>query len=98
VTWFWCDEGTDNGPICEQEILPLDLFTRPGEFCAREVLPALARTLTWALADLARVSARRRPQYEAAVTHERPIATKQHSFRGGWSLYHWSVVPVPAAA
>lgn len=80
VTWFWCDEGTDTGPICEQEILPIDLFTRPGEFYAREVLPALARTLTWALADLARGIVRRRPQNEAAATYERPIA-KEHPAR-----------------
>ena len=72
VTWFWAAEGYDTGDICEQEVLPLDLSVRPRDFYERGVIPAMVRTLAYAIGDISEGVIRRRPQNEAAATYEPP--------------------------
>ena len=73
VTWFWCSEGFDEGDICEQEIVKLDLTVRPGEFYKNEIIPAMLTTLRRAIEDLKRDVVRKVPQNHNAATYEKKL-------------------------
>jgi len=73
ATWFWADAGIDTGDICEQEIVRIDHTLRPREFYERDVIPAMTRTLTRALNDIARGRIRRVPQLERHATYDSRI-------------------------
>ncbi len=70
VTWFWCDEGIDTGPICEQEAVLL----KPGESAGRayhaRFIPAGLRALTRALAAIKRGEITKIEQSEELATYD----------------------------
>ena len=43
VTWFWCDDGLDTGPICEQEPVLLMPGESPGRAYHTRFVPAGVR-------------------------------------------------------
>ncbi len=73
VTWFWCSDGYDEGDICEQDIVALNLNIRPREFYQTEIIPALIRTLERSIENLKRDHIRRVPQNHSAATYEKKI-------------------------
>lgn len=73
ATWFWADSGLDTGDICEQEIVKIDHSARPRDFYERDVIPAMTRTLTRALIDIALGRIRRVPQVEQHATYDQMI-------------------------
>ncbi|MDX9747402.1 MAG: formyltransferase family protein [Paludibacter sp.] len=70
ATWFWANDKYDSGDICEQEILTIDYSLSPREYYNAHVIPALARTLTRALAAIERGHIRRIPQIERYSSHD----------------------------
>ena len=70
VTWFWANERMDEGDICEQEVVPLVTGLKPGDFYRFVVIPAMLRTLRFALREMQEGVFRRRPQNQEAATYE----------------------------
>lgn len=70
ATWFWCAEGWDAGPVCEQEVVVLC----PGESAGRayhtRFVPAAIRALERCLAGVNAGRPRRIEQDEALATYE----------------------------
>lgn len=70
ATWFWCNEGMDEGPICEQEVVVL----KPGESAGRayhtRFVPAGLRALDRAVRGVLAGRPQRRPQDHALATYE----------------------------
>jgi folate-dependent phosphoribosylglycinamide formyltransferase PurN len=48
-TWFWAGPGIDNGEICEQELVMLDVTVRPSDYYKSVIIPLMVRTLGKAL-------------------------------------------------
>jgi methionyl-tRNA formyltransferase len=71
ATWFWAQaDGIDNGDICEQEIIKIDLTSRPRDFYMVHILPSMLRTLKRALNDVSIGIIRRIPQVEEYSTYD----------------------------
>lgn len=70
VTWFWCDDGIDTGPICEQE----PVLLKPGESAGRayhsRFVPAGLRSLRRAIGAIHRDEVQRRDQDESLATFD----------------------------
>lgn len=74
VTWFWCGEGYDDGPICEQEMVAIPSGSTAGRLYKDVLIPAGLRSLERALVSIAAGVVRRVEQDKAAAT-----------YRGKWS-------------
>jgi formyltetrahydrofolate dehydrogenase len=83
ATWFWPDEGTDTGDICEQEVLAIPEGAPPRVFYEGAVIPAAVRMLERILADLKRGIVRRVPQREESATYEPRLAARARDKGGG---------------
>ncbi len=70
ATWFWCDDGLDTGPVCEQEVVLLDLAERARDAYATRFVPAALRALERALSGVVRGAPRRVPQDPRLATYE----------------------------
>ncbi|HTP24578.1 MAG TPA: formyltransferase family protein [Anaeromyxobacteraceae bacterium] len=70
ASWFWCDAGLDTGPLCEQELVVLDLEERARDAYARRFIPAALRALTRALIGIAQGTPRRVEQEHRLATYE----------------------------
>src|SRR3990172_3475737 len=70
ASWFWCDGGLDTGPICEQEVVVLDLQERAREAYARRFIPAALRALDRALRGIVDGAPRRVPQEDRLGSYE----------------------------
>jgi len=44
-TWFWANNGIDNGEITEREMVIIDRNVRPSEYYNNVLLPLMVRTL-----------------------------------------------------
>ena len=70
VTWFWCDDGLDTGPICEQEPVLLKPGESPGRAYFSRFLPAGLRALDRAIVGILAGRPRRVEQDESLSTYE----------------------------
>jgi len=70
VTWFWCSEGLDEGPICEQEVVVLHPAESPGRAYHSRYVPAGLRALRRAVEGILRGTPRRVPQDESLATYD----------------------------
>jgi methionyl-tRNA formyltransferase len=70
VTWFWCNDGLDTGPICEQEPVVLRSGESPGRAYHTRFVPAGIRALGRAVAGIAADAVRRVPQDPDLATYE----------------------------
>lgn len=72
VTWFWCDDGLDTGPICEQRPVVLAPGESPGRAYFTRFVPAGLEALGAAARQIAAGVVRRVPQEEALATYDPP--------------------------
>jgi hypothetical protein len=70
VTWFWCDDGLDTGPICEQEPVVLKLGESPGRAYHTRFVPAGIRSLERAVAGIVAGHVRRVLQEHELASYE----------------------------
>lgn len=70
ATWFWCDDGLDTGPICEQEVVLIARCDRPIDAYRRRFIPAGLRALERALLGVRENRPRRVPQDESLATYD----------------------------
>jgi methionyl-tRNA formyltransferase len=70
VTWFWCDDGLDTGPICEQEPVLLKPGESPGRAYHTRFVPAGLRALDRAVVFISAIGPRRIPQDEELASYE----------------------------
>lgn len=70
ATWFWCDNGLDTGPICEQEVVVLKPGESPGRAYHTRFVPAGLRALARALGGILAGQPRRVLQDETLATYE----------------------------
>lgn len=70
VTWFWCDEGLDTGPICEQEPVLLNLSESPGRAYHTRFVPAGVRAFERAVKGVLIGDPRRVKQEAGLGTYE----------------------------
>ncbi len=70
ATWFWCDEGLDEGPICEQELVHVPAGITPRRLYEAVIAPAGVRCLSRALDALTAGFVRTVPQDAAASTYQ----------------------------
>ncbi|HET9555020.1 MAG TPA: formyltransferase family protein [Anaeromyxobacteraceae bacterium] len=69
-SWFWCDDGLDTGPVCEQELVVLDPADDARAAYERRFIPAALRALDRALRGIADGAPRRVPQEDRLATYE----------------------------
>jgi methionyl-tRNA formyltransferase len=77
ATWFWCDEGVDAGPICEQEVLAVEPGVGPAKFYQTKVVPSCVKMLGWIVDDLGRGYVHARPQDESNATLEKTLEVEE---------------------
>ena len=78
VTWFWCDDGVDTGPICEQEPVLLRPGESPGRAYHTRFVPAGVRAFERAVKGIL-IGAPRRVKQEAEIgTYESFHCSNQH--------------------
>ncbi len=70
ATWFWADEGCDTGPVCEQDVVVLNLAESPGRNYHTRFVPAGLRALERALRGVREGCPRAVPQDETLATYE----------------------------
>ncbi len=70
VTWFWCAQDLDAGPICEQELVAVPAGLTPRAVYESVLVPAAARALGRALDQLAAGYVRRVAQDADAATRD----------------------------
>ena len=78
VTWFWCDDGVDAGPICEQEPVLLCPSESPGRAYHTRFVPAGVRALERAVEGVLMGHPRRVNQDLALGTYESFHYSNQH--------------------
>lgn len=69
-TWFWCDEGLDTGPICEQELVVLQPGQAPKDAYVERFVPAALRALERAAEGILWRAPRRVPQEDSLATYD----------------------------
>lgn len=75
ATWFFADERLDAGPVCEQEVVLLDLSADARSNYLDRFVPAAMRAFERALAHfVATGEFRRVPQDERFATYDAPLA------------------------
>lgn len=77
ATWFWCAEGWDTGPVCEQEVVVLAPGESPGRAYHTRFQPAGLRALERALEGVLFGRPRRVPQDEALATYDRRLTAAE---------------------
>lgn len=79
ATWFWCADGWDTGPICEQEVVVLC----PGESAGRayhsRFIPAGLTALERAVRGILAGRPRSVPQDEALASYEPAIELRKRT-------------------
>ena len=70
ASWFWCDGGLDTGPVCEQEVVVLDLEEAARDAYAGRFVPAALRALDRALRGVVEGCPRSVEQDERLATYE----------------------------
>lgn len=70
ATWFWCNEGLDTGPVCEQEVVVLKPGESPGRAYHTRFIPAGLRALQRALDGILAGHPRRVSQDSALATYD----------------------------
>lgn len=73
ATWFWCADGVDAGPICEQEVLAIEPDMGPAKFYQKKVIPSCVKMLGWIIDDLEKGYVHARPQDESNATLEKKL-------------------------
>ena len=75
ATWFFADERLDAGPICEQELVLLDLTANARRNYLDRFVPAAVRAFEQAVKNfVATGEFRRVPQDERFATYDAPLA------------------------
>ncbi len=75
ATWFFADERLDAGPICEQELVLLDLSANARSNYLARFVPAAVRAFGRAVDHfVATADFRRVPQDERFATYDAPLA------------------------
>ena len=75
ATWFFADERLDAGPICEQELVLVDLAVNARGNYLERFVPAAVRAFERAVAQFVTTSEFRRvPQDERFATYDAPLA------------------------
>lgn len=76
VTWFWCDDGIDSGPICEQE----PVLLKPGESAGRayhtRFIPAGLRALRRVIKNLRQGEIHSLAQDNALATYDNGLGSR----------------------
>jgi len=76
ATWFFADEQLDAGPVCEQEVVLLDLDADARTNYLERFVPAAIRAFDRAICHFAKTGQFRRvSQNERLATYDRPLSS-----------------------
>lgn len=82
ATWFWISDGFDEGDICEQEAIPIDLEIRPRDYYNNHIIPSARRMIRRAVTDIDMGIIRRIPQINDYATFQPRFHKNKHSMGG----------------